>query len=99
MLHLPEPSIDMVIISSTSEQSKNKQDLFLSLGKSGHIYVYDDSSIEKYLLQCQSRSPNSLPKEVIVKMPCADSSITVAKFITDSPCLLSFAEEVARSFL
>ncbi|KAF3440877.1 hypothetical protein FNV43_RR19163 [Rhamnella rubrinervis] len=92
-LHLPEPCIDMEIISRSSEQSKHKQNLFLSLGKSGHIYAYDDSSIEKYLLQCQSRSTSTLPKEVMVKMPYADSSITVAKFITDNPCLLSFADE------
>lgn len=93
-LHLPEPCIDMEVISSSSEQSKHKQDLFLSLGKSGYIYAYDDSLIEKYLLQCQSRSTNTLPKEVMVKMPYADSVITIAKFITDNPCLLSFADEV-----
>lgn len=95
-LHLPEPCVDMEIISSSSEQSKHKQDIFLSLGKSGHIYAYDDSSIEKYLLQCQSRSTNTLPKEVMVKMPYADSSITIANFITDNPCLLSFADEVTK---
>ncbi|XP_060675169.1 uncharacterized protein LOC107424288 [Ziziphus jujuba] len=92
-LHLTEPCIDMEIISSSSEQGKHKQEFFLGLGKSGHIYAYDDYQIEKYLLQCQSRSPNSLPKEVMVKMPYADSSITIAKFITDNPCLLSFSDE------
>lgn len=92
-LHLSEPCIDMEIVSS-SEQSKHKQDSFLLLGKSGHVYAYDDCLIEKYLLQCQSRSPPSLPKEVKLKMPFADSSITIAKLITDDTCLLSPADEV-----
>jgi hypothetical protein len=52
--------------------------------------------IEKYLLQCQSKSPTSLPKEVKLKMPFADSSITIAKFITDNPCMLSPADEVMQ---
>ncbi|KAE8010739.1 hypothetical protein FH972_007078 [Carpinus fangiana] len=91
-LHLPEPCIDMEIISS-SEQYKHKQDSLILLGKSGNAYAYDDCLIEKYLLQCQSKSPTSLPKEVKLKMPFADSSITIAKFITDSPCMLSPADE------
>ncbi|PON82737.1 Guanine nucleotide-binding protein, beta subunit [Trema orientale] len=86
-LHLPEPCSDMEIISGSSEQNKHRQEYFLLLGKSGHIYAYDDSSIEKYLLQCQSRSQQSLPKEVMVKTPFSDSSITAAKFLTDNPCL------------
>ncbi|KVI08715.1 hypothetical protein Ccrd_012912 [Cynara cardunculus var. scolymus] len=89
----PEPCVDMEIVSSYSEQSKHKEDCFLVLGKSGHVYVYDDFSIEKYLIQAQSRSPPSLPKEVKVRLPYADPSITVAKFITDNPCLLSSADE------
>ncbi|KAF5735885.1 hypothetical protein HS088_TW14G00014 [Tripterygium wilfordii] len=92
-LHLPEPCIDMAIISSSSEQSKHQQDSLLALGKSGKIYVYDDCMIEKYLLQSQSRSPPSLPKDVELKMPFTDSSITVAKFITDNPHMLSFGDE------
>lgn len=92
-LHLSEPCIDMEIIAS-SEQSKHKQDTFLLLGKSGHVYAYDDCLIEKYLLQCQSTSPPSLPKEVKLKMPFADSSITIAKLITDDTCLLGPADEV-----
>ncbi|GMN28702.1 hypothetical protein TIFTF001_002146 [Ficus carica] len=86
-LHLAEPCSDMEIISGSSEQGKHRQDCFLLVGKSGHIYAYDDCSIEKYLLQCQSRSHQSLPKEVMVKLPFVDSSITAAKFITDNPCL------------
>ena len=93
-LHLPETCIDMEIISS-SEQSKHKQDFLLLLGKSGHVYAYDDCLIEKYLLQCQSRSPPSLPKEIMLKMP-TDSSITIAKFITDNHCMISPADEVMQ---
>lgn len=94
-LQLPEPCIDMEIISSTiSEQSKHKQDCFLVLGNSGHLYAYDDCSIEKYLLQSQSKVPPSLPKEVMVKMPFVDSSITVSKFITDDTNMLTSTDEV-----
>ncbi|XP_021804576.1 uncharacterized protein LOC110748909 [Prunus avium] len=92
-LQLPEPCIDMEIVSSFSEQSKHKQDCFLLLGNSGNLYAYDDCSIEKYLLQSQSKSSPSLPKEVMVKIPFVDSSITVAKFITDNTQMLSFADE------
>ncbi|GMP26941.1 hypothetical protein CsSME_00003162 [Camellia sinensis var. sinensis] len=79
-LHLPEPCVDMEIISSSNEKSKHKQDAFLLLGKSGHVYAYDDS-------------PPSLPKEIMVKLPFADSSITVAKFITDNPYSLCSSDE------
>ncbi|XP_021301007.1 syntaxin-binding protein 5 [Herrania umbratica] len=92
-LHLSEPCVDMVITSSTTEQSKLKQDFLLLVGKSGNIYMYDDCSIEKYLLQYQSRSPPSLPKEVMLKMPFADSNITVAKLITDNPYASSSDED------
>lgn len=97
-LHPPEPCVDMAIISSSIEQSKNNLDSFLLLGKSGHVYVYDDCVIEKYLLQSQSRSPPSLPKEVMVTLPFADSSITIAKFITDNQYMLGTANEVFRRF-
>lgn len=93
-LYLPEPCIDIEIISSLFDQSKHKQDILVLIGKSGHIYVYDDYLIEKYLLQSQSKSSPSLPKEVMVKMPFADSSITVAKFITNTPNLLTYGDEV-----
>ncbi|XP_061997869.1 uncharacterized protein LOC133715398 [Rosa rugosa] len=93
-LQLPEPCIDMEIISSTfSEQSKHKQECFLVLGNSGHLYAYDDCSIEKYLLQSQSKSPASLPKEVMVKIPFVDSSITVSKFITDDTNMSTSTDE------
>ncbi|KAA8547593.1 hypothetical protein F0562_004022 [Nyssa sinensis] len=92
-LHPPESCIGMEIISSSNEQSKNKQDSFLLLGKSGHIYAYDDCSIEKYLLQCQSRPSLTLPKEVMVKLPFPDSSITIAKFIANNSYLLCSADE------
>ncbi|KAK2999096.1 hypothetical protein RJ639_023440, partial [Escallonia herrerae] len=92
-LHPPEPCVDMEIISSSYEQSKHKQDSFLLLGKSGQVYAYDDSNIEKYLLQSQSRSPPSLPKEVMVRLPFVDSTITTAKFVTDNPYQLSSADK------
>ncbi|KAI3794334.1 hypothetical protein L1987_36963 [Smallanthus sonchifolius] len=89
----PEPCVDFEIVSSCSEQNKHKEDCFLVVGKSGHVYLYDDFSIEKYLLQSQSRSPSSLPKEVKVRLQYSDSCITVANFITDNPCMVSSADE------
>jgi WD40 repeat protein len=93
-LHPPEACVDLEIISSPNgDQSKHKQDYLILLGKSGHIYAYDDSAIEKYLLQSQSRNPPSLPKDINVKLPFVDSSIIVAKFITDNPYSLSSSKE------
>ena len=93
-LHLSELCVDMEIISSSNESSKHRQDVLLVLGKSGHIYAYDDCAIEKYLLQCQSRSPPSLPKEILVKLPFGDSNVSVAKFITENPYSLCSHDEV-----
>ncbi|KAF1874946.1 hypothetical protein Lal_00007562 [Lupinus albus] len=93
-LHLSECCIDMEIISASSEQSKNKQNpVFLLLGKSGHVYMYDDSLIERYLLQWQSKSTTSPPKEVVVKLPLIDSTITTTKFISNNPSFLNSGEE------
>lgn len=82
-LQLPEPSLDIEIISCSNEQSKNKQQFLLLLGKSGLIYAYDDHSIEKCLLQSQSKSAASLPSELIIKLPNSASSTTTAQFITN----------------
>nr|GMC62540.1 uncharacterized protein LOC109167710 isoform X1 [Ipomoea batatas] len=68
-LHPPESCLDMEIISSSKAPSKQKYDAFLLLGKSGVVYAYDDSLVERYLLQCQTKSPPSLPKEISVKLP------------------------------
>ncbi|KAK2427188.1 Transducin/WD40 repeat superfamily protein [Trifolium repens] len=83
-LYLSEVCVDMEIISTSNEQSKHKQNSLIFLGKSGHVYLYDDNMIERYLLQCQCKSTPSLPKEVMVKLPLADSSITVAKLISNT---------------
>ncbi|XP_043714001.1 uncharacterized protein LOC122662432 isoform X2 [Telopea speciosissima] len=93
MFPLPEPCLDMEIISSSSDQSKQKGDSLLILLKSGQLYVYDDSTIGKYLLQSQSKSPTSVPKEVVVKLPFVDSSITIAKIITNDSTLLTSTDE------
>ncbi|KAK7252631.1 hypothetical protein RIF29_36717 [Crotalaria pallida] len=92
-LHLSEYCIEMEILSISSEQSKNKQNSFLLLGKSGHVYMYDDSLIERYLLQSQSKSTPSSPKEVVVKLPLTDSSITTTKFIFNNPNFLNSGDE------
>ncbi|XP_022923426.1 uncharacterized protein LOC111431125 [Cucurbita moschata] len=93
-LQLSEPCVDMDIISSLSDHSKNKQDYLLLLGKSGCVYTYDDCLIEKYLLQqCQSRTAASLPKEARLKIPFVDSHITVARFFTNNSCSLYASDE------
>ncbi|XP_010266195.1 PREDICTED: uncharacterized protein LOC104603774 isoform X3 [Nelumbo nucifera] len=66
-------------------------------GKASRLYVNGASSAStnslQYLLQCQSRSPPSIPREVPVKLPFVDSSITVAKYITDNRNLLRSLNE------
>ncbi|RZC45750.1 hypothetical protein C5167_038688 [Papaver somniferum] len=82
-LPLPERCLDMQIIPSTSDQNKHKHDSLILLLKSGHLCAYDDSAIERYLLQLHSKSTPSLPKQVMIKLPFVEPSITTAKLITD----------------
>ncbi|KAJ8625653.1 hypothetical protein MRB53_034183 [Persea americana] len=84
VLPLAEACLDMEIVSSGNDRTKNKQDALLLLLKSGLLCVYDDSEIQKYLIQCLSKSPPTLPKQLTVKVPFGDSRITVAKFVTDN---------------
>uniref|UniRef100_A0A1J3IQU5 Syntaxin-binding protein 5 n=1 Tax=Noccaea caerulescens TaxID=107243 RepID=A0A1J3IQU5_NOCCA len=94
-LHVSEPCADMeMIIADANEQSKHKQDYLFVLGKSGRVYAYDDYMIEKYLIQSQSKSPPSLPKETVVKLPFSvSSSVTVGKFLTNPSHLLNLSDE------
>lgn len=100
-LQLPEPCLDLEIISCSNEQSKHNQQLLL-LGKSGLMYAYDDHSIEKCLLQSQSKPSVSLPNELMIKLPISASSTTSAQFITNHSNNLDSEEEdymlVAKSF-
>ncbi|CAN0873661.1 hypothetical protein LINGRAHAP2_LOCUS10438 [Linum grandiflorum] len=93
VLHFPEACIDMDIVSSSFEKGSIKQVSFLLLGRSGHMYAYDDSLIEKYLLQSQAKGSPSFPREVMAKMPYIDSIISAAKFITKPPSLLNLPDE------
>ncbi|CAM8948054.1 unnamed protein product [Rhodiola kirilowii] len=96
-LHLPEACIDMEIISSRTEQKKPRQEYLLLLGKSGHIYVYDNYVVEKYLIQSQSKSPPSLPREIVLKLQFGDSAITAAKIVTNKQCFPSSTDEALKS--
>ncbi|KAL0891568.1 hypothetical protein Bca101_015551 [Brassica carinata] len=89
-LHVSEPCIGMEMIVADG-----KQDSLLVLGKSGRVYAYDDYMIEKYLIQSQSKSPPSLPKETVVKLPFSDScgGVTVGKFLTNPSHLLNLSDE------
>lgn len=93
-LQLPELCVDMEIVSSSIGQNKHRYDSLLLLGKSGHVYAYEDSLIERYLIQSQTKSSPSLPKEVIVKLPFSDSRITVSKLVTNNPCMPYSGDEV-----
>ncbi|CAH2076634.1 unnamed protein product [Thlaspi arvense] len=94
-LHVSEPCSDMeMIMADGNDQGKHKQGSLFVLGKSGRVYAYDDNMIEKYLIQSQSKSAPSLPKETLVKMPFSDSSsITVGKFLTNPSHLLNLSDE------
>lgn len=82
-LPLPEPCLDMEIISCMSGQNKRSQNSLLLVLKSGRLCTYDDCIIENILLQSHSRPHIELPKELMVKVPFTDSRITVAKYITN----------------
>lgn len=97
-LHLPEACLDMEVISNNIEQNKPRQEYIFLLGKSGHIYVYDNCAVEKYLVQAQVKSPPSLPRETVLKLPFGDSVITAAKMITNKQCFLESTDE-ALNFL
>ncbi|KAK6150296.1 hypothetical protein DH2020_015228 [Rehmannia glutinosa] len=62
-LHPPESLVDLEITTSSIEQNKYRRDSLLFLGRSSHVYTYDDSLIERYLVQLQNKSSPSLPKE------------------------------------
>ncbi|MED6112163.1 hypothetical protein PIB30_059215 [Stylosanthes scabra] len=101
-LHLSECCVAMEIISASSnEQSKHRQESLILIGKSGHIYQYDDGLIERYLIQqSQSKSSPSLPKEVTVKLPFADSSIiTTSKFISNTTNVFNIDDEYYRELM
>ncbi|XP_075486703.1 uncharacterized protein LOC142526274 isoform X1 [Primulina tabacum] len=87
----PESLVDLEIITSSFEHKRH--DSLLLLGKSSHIYYYDDCLIERYLVQCQNKSSPSLPKEQMIKLPYGDSSITVSKFMTCIPSMPYSSDE------
>ena len=82
VLPLTETCVAMEIISCFSDRTKHKQNSLLILSKSGRLDLYNDSQIEHYLSQCQSKSTPSLPNHFVVKLPFSESSITIAKLYT-----------------
>lgn len=99
-LQSSEPLVDMEITTSSIAQDKHRRDSVLLLGRSSHGYTYDDSLIERYLVQCQNKSTPSLPKEERINLPYGDSTITITNFITSIPCMACSADEVRKgSFL
>ncbi|KAG8383717.1 hypothetical protein BUALT_Bualt04G0042900 [Buddleja alternifolia] len=92
-LYPPESLVDMEITTNSIEQNRHRRDSLLLLGRSNHVYAYDDSSIERYLAQSQTKSSPSLPKEITIKLPYGDSRITVTKFVTCLPCMPCSTDE------
>ncbi|VAH35190.1 unnamed protein product [Triticum turgidum subsp. durum] len=82
VLPLTEACQGMEFVTGLSDPNKQRQTVLVLLLKSGQICLYDDSEIERYLLQSQSRSPPTLPSHSFVKQPYGDSGINVAKFYT-----------------
>ncbi|XP_044954906.1 uncharacterized protein LOC123405176 [Hordeum vulgare subsp. vulgare] len=88
---LTEACQGMGFVIGLSDPNKQRQSALVLLLKSGQICLYDDSEIERYLLQSQSRSPPTLPRHSFVKQRptisilsqrYGDSGINVAKFYT-----------------
>lgn len=94
VLPLTESCIAMEIVSCFGDRAKHKQNALLLLSKSSQLYLYNDSQIEHYLLQCQSKSITSLPNHFMVKLPFTDSSITIARFYSGY-CDSDILDEVA----
>ncbi|KAK6125888.1 hypothetical protein DH2020_040368 [Rehmannia glutinosa] len=90
-LHPPESLVDLEVTTSSIEQNKYRRDFLLLLGRSSHVYTYDDSLIERYLVQCQNKSSPSLPKEVTVKLPYGHSSGAINFWDASCPVLLPVA--------
>uniref|UniRef100_A0A453CMF3 Lethal giant larvae (Lgl)-like C-terminal domain-containing protein n=1 Tax=Aegilops tauschii subsp. strangulata TaxID=200361 RepID=A0A453CMF3_AEGTS len=82
VLPITEACQGMEFVTGLSDPNKQRQTVLVLLLKSGQICLYDDSEIERYLLQSQSRSPPTLPSHSFVKQPYGDSGINVAKFYT-----------------
>ncbi|KAG9136988.1 hypothetical protein Leryth_013829 [Lithospermum erythrorhizon] len=97
-LNPPETCIDFNIMTGFYGQGKQKNDAIMLLGKSGQIYYYDDSLVERYLLLSQSKSSPSLPKEEMVKLPFAKTRITVSFFVSDNPVMRCSSDQDYMTF-
>ncbi|XP_020083901.1 uncharacterized protein LOC109707188 isoform X3 [Ananas comosus] len=93
VLPLTEACLSMELISCFNDQNKHQPNALVLLLKSGCLCLVDDSQIERYLIQCQSKSPPTLPSQILVKLPFGDSPITVAKLYTSNTAPLSFMDE------
>lgn len=82
VLPLTETCLAMEIVSCFSDRTKHKQTSLLLLSKSNQLHICNDSQIEHYLSQCQSKSTPSLPNHFVLKPPFNDPGITIAKLYT-----------------
>lgn len=96
MLPLTEACLGMEVISCFSDQNKHKENALVLLLKSGHLYLYNDSEIEHYLLKSQSKSSPTLPNQLKVKLPFGDSGITIAKLYACNPASSDPVDEVVH---
>lgn len=89
MLPLTEPCISAEHIFLSGEKNRHKLNTLALLLKSGHLYLFDDLDIERYLVHSQSKSPPTLPRHIVASLPSFNSPVTSAKLYTSNgPILL-----------
>ncbi|XP_072958084.1 uncharacterized protein [Typha angustifolia] len=93
VLPLTEACLAMELITCFSEENKHKQNALVLLLKSGHLCLYDDSEIERYLIRCQSKSPPTLPNQLMMRLPFGESGITAANLYTSNSAQSSAIDE------
>ncbi|WOL07246.1 hypothetical protein Cni_G15985 [Canna indica] len=81
---LTEPCLVVETVSFFDNQSKSKKNTVVLLLRSGCLCLYDNSEIEHYLAQCQTKSIPTLPKQLMVTLPFGNSRISAIKMYTSA---------------
>ncbi|KAJ4746628.1 Transducin/WD40 repeat-like superfamily protein [Rhynchospora pubera] len=92
VLPLTESCISVEHISLSSDKNKQKQNTLALLLKSGHLCLFNDLDIERYLVQSQSKSPPTLPSQTMVSVPSYNSGVTAAKLYTSNGSVSSIED-------
>ncbi|XP_078162449.1 transducin/WD40 repeat-like superfamily protein [Carex rostrata] len=89
VLPLTEPCISAEHIFLSGGKNRHKLNTLALLLKSGHLYLFDDLDIERYLVHSQSKSPPTLPRHIVASLPSFNSPVTSAKLYTSNGPILS----------